>query len=165
MDFDEIPEADEQQTVIVEPVFEEVPPIPPPAPVDSFLPDPDPVEEDALTIFNREWAKRLDAKREQEFQHEKAAREKAQEELANWKSQREVRLSAKKDKNRAEEAVTVETLDSEAGNFKPWDRVPKLIDSNEVAPSEGTKDVSRMRKLFIHLKNEPLESTRAASAI
>jgi hypothetical protein len=117
------------------------------------------------SVFNREWAKKLDAKREQEFQHDKAAREKAQEELANWKQQREVRLNAKKDKNRAEEAVTIETLDSESGNLKPWDRLPKLIDSNEAAPAEGSKDTSRMRKLFIHLKNEPLEETRAASAV
>jgi hypothetical protein len=174
MDFDEIPDAvDEQQqefhqqeaVVVDEPDFNDYeynapPPVPEPEP---FLPDPDPIEEDALTIFNKEWAKKLDAKREQEFQHDKAAREKASEELANWKTQRDVRLNAKKDKNRTEEAVTIETLDAESGNAKPWDRLPKLIDSNEAAPSEGTKDVSRMRKLFIHLKNEPLEETRAAS--
>ena len=74
-----------------------------------------------------------------------------------------MRLNAKKDKNRAEEDVTIETLDSETGNLKPWDRLTKLIDSTEITPTEGTKDTSRMRKLFIHLKNEPLEETRAAS--
>lgn len=117
------------------------------------------------SVFNREWAKKLDAKREQEFQHDKAAREKAQEELALWKQQREIRLNAKKDSNRTEQAVTIETLNSESGNLKPWDRLPKLIDSNDAAPSEGTKDTSRMRKLFIHLKNESLEETRAASTL
>jgi hypothetical protein len=185
MDFDEIPDAVEeqeqqqqqqeeeeesqpQQAVMVvddEADFNDYeysapPPVSEPEP---FLPDPDPIEEDALTIFNKEWAQKLDAKREQEFQHDKAARQKASEELANWKTQREVRLNAKMDKNRTEEAVTIETLDAESGNAKPWDRLPKLIDSNEAAPSEGTKDVSRMRKLFIHLKNEPLEETRAAA--
>jgi hypothetical protein len=65
-----------------------------------------------------------------------------------------------------EEQVTVETLDSETSNLKPWDRVTKLIDNNEITVGEGeTKaDLSRMRKLFIQLKNEPLDLTRAASA-
>lgn len=40
------------------------------------------------------------------------------------------------------------------------DRLPKLIDSNKAAPAEGSKDASRMRKLLIHLKNEPPRDSR-----
>lgn len=44
--------------------------------------------------------------------------------------------------------------------LKTWDRVSKLIDSSAEAVDSKGSDVSRMRKLFIQLKNEPLEHTR-----
>lgn len=152
----------------------------PPTEEVSVLPDP---QEDALTlvsfytylenlfynliyprIFTREWTKKLEEKRASEFEYEKSVREKAADELASWKSQREIRLAAKKDSNRADEQSLVETLSSESQNLKPWDRITKLIDAGETVEGKGS-DTGRMRKLFIHLKNEPLESTRAASAI
>ncbi len=48
MDFDDIPQAEDEQIVVLEPAFDELPP-PIPRVEDSFLPDPDPIEEDALT--------------------------------------------------------------------------------------------------------------------
>lgn len=113
-------------------------------------------------IFNREWQARIEAKRAAEFEFEKEARAKAQEELGSWKQQKEIRLQAKKEKNRNEQAVVVETTNSEALNLKVWDRVGKLVDANET--ERKGSDTDRMRKLFIQLKNEPLETTRAASA-
>jgi len=56
----------------------------------------------------------------------------------------------------------VESLGSEVDLVKTWDRVSKLIDVNE---DQKGSDVTRMRKLFIHLKNEPLEVTRGAAAL
>lgn len=105
----------------------------------------------------------MEAKRAAEFEHEKNARTKAREELANWTTQREIRLAAKKDSNRTEEHATVEALNSEAELLKNWDRVSKLIDAGETVDSSKGSDTSRMRKLFIQLKNEPLETTRAAA--
>lgn len=71
-------------------------------------------------------------------------------------------MTAKKDKNRSEQQNFVETRDSEAQNLKVWDRVGKLIDVTET--ERKGSDTGRMKKLFIHLKNEPLEATRAAAA-
>lgn len=105
----------------------------------------------------------MDAKRAAEFEHEKNARAKAREDLANWTQQREIRLAAKKDSNRTEEHATIEALNSETEVLKNWDRVSKLIDAGETTDSSKGSDTSRMRKLFIQLKNEPLESTRAAA--
>lgn len=105
---------------------------------------------------------KLDTKRAAEYEFEKAARAKAQEELAAWKNQKEIRFNAKKDKNRSEQQVFVETVESEAENLKVWDRVGKLVDANDSGDRKGS-DTTRMRKLFIHLKNEPLEVTRAAA--
>jgi len=66
--------------------------------------------------------------------------------------------------NRTEEAVKKETMQSEETSLKPWDRIPKLIDNSESLPGDSKgSDVSRMRKLFIQIKNEPLEMTRAAT--
>lgn len=85
----------------------------------------------------------------------------SEEEKANWNTQRDIRLRAKKDSNRSEEQVLQEQLVSESENLKTWERVSKLIDAGEVADNKGS-DTSRMRKLFIQLKNEPLEVTRGA---
>lgn len=194
----------------------EFPPVeynsPPPVPeVDSFSYMPEVVEEDALTIFNREWNIRLEAKRALEFEHEKAARAQAQADLENWNQQREIRLNAKAESNRAEQRIVVDGIASESENLKTWDRVSKLIDAGEIskgilfdrrqcvfwtlllvsfdkivyikyaprffrnlktispcffsgeAVDSNGADTGRMRKLFIQLKNEPLEQTRAAT--
>jgi hypothetical protein len=103
----------------------------------------------------------LEAKRQAELQVERQSQSEAAESLANWNAQREIRLAAKKETNRSEEQVLLEQQESELDGSQ-WDRVTKLIDSHETVPEEGGKaDVSRMRKLFIQLKNEPLEQTRA----
>ena len=77
--------------------------------------------------------------------------------------QRNIRLAAKKESNRSEEQVLVETLESQAEVLKTWDRVTKLIDASADVVDKELSDVSRMRKLFIQLKNEPLEGTRSAA--
>ena len=113
-----------------------------------------------ISKFNREWNAKLDKKRETEFENEKSVRAAAEEDKAKWTQQREIKLKAKKDSNRSEEQVTQEQLVSESENLKTWERVSKLIDAGE-GDSKGS-DTARMRKLFIQLKNEPLEVTRGA---
>lgn len=83
--------------------------------------------------------------------------------MSNWQTQRGIRLTAKKESNRSEEQVLVETLESEAEVLKTWDRVTKLIDASAEKTEDKGSDVSRMRTLFIQLKNEPLETTRGAA--
>lgn len=116
----------------------------------------------SISKFNKEWNAKLDKKREAEFAKEKAVRAESEEEKSNWNTQRDIRLKAKKESNRSEEHVLQEQLASESENLKTWERVSKLIDAGEVADNKGS-DTSRMRKLFIQLKNEPLEVTRGAA--
>jgi hypothetical protein len=72
-------------------------------------------------------------------------------------------LNAKKEVNRTEEQVLLEQQESDLDAGNVWDRVTKLIEASVDQPDDASKaDVSRMRKLFIQLKNEPLESTRGA---
>ena len=66
------------------------------------------------------------------------------------------------DTNRSEEQILLESLESEVDAANTWDRVAKLIDAANDTTMAANADVTRMRKLFIQLKNEPLESTRSA---
>ncbi|KAJ1414044.1 hypothetical protein B484DRAFT_167285 [Ochromonadaceae sp. CCMP2298] len=143
-EFEDMPEAEDEE-VVEESVFEMV------------MPDPDPIEEDALAVFNKEWNAKLEAKRATEFDAEKGVRAAADQAKKDWEQQRDIRLKAKKS-NRSEEQVLQEALESEVDSFKTWERVTKLIDAGE-GETKGS-DVTRMRKLFIQLKNEPLETTR-----
>lgn len=137
--------------------------LPPPVPETYMMPEPE--EEDALAVFTRQWKTELDTKLSAEFEHEKQARSKAAEDHQSWESQREIRLSAKKESNRSEEQIFLETLESESELLKTWDRVSKLIDRAINAPDlKKGADTTRMHKLFIQLKNEPLEQTRLEAA-
>ncbi len=102
-----------------------------------------------------QWNEKLNEKRDHEIQAEKDARATAASEYSQWKQQRDIRLNAKRDSNRNQEAGVIESLnvDVDAGNT--WERVSKLIDAGSEPVNDSKKaDVSRMRKLFIQLKNE-----------
>ena len=123
---------------------------------------PDPVEDDALTKFNAEWSARLEEKKEAERALQLKTEEEAKRDLDSFNSQRDARLNSKKEVNRSNEQVFLERQESELdGNT--WDRVSNLIEANVDDNELEKADVSRMRKLFIQLKNEPLEATRGAA--
>lgn len=113
------------------------------------------------SAFNTEWSKKLEEKKLQEIEAEKATKIKASDDLSNWSKQREIRLSAKKDSNRQEQEVVIETLNSELDTNNVWDRVTKLVDINQESVSADKADTARMKKIFIQLKNDPLEVSRA----
>jgi hypothetical protein len=115
------------------------------------------------SIFNREWNEKLEEKKRKEDAAEEAAKAAAAEELANYLVQRETRMNAKKEINRSEEQVLLEQLESDLDGGNVWDRCTKLIEAGNDVPDSDKADVSRMRKLFIQLKNEPLETTRGAA--
>jgi Clathrin light chain len=107
------------------------------------------------SVFNQQFQAKLEERKNVEAAAEDAVKAKAKEDIALWTQQREIRLNAKKDTNRSEEQVLLETLYSDAdGNA--WERVTKLIDVTS-DPEASKADVSRMKKLFIQLKNEPVE--------
>lgn len=108
------------------------------------------------SAFNNAWMITLNAKRDKEAEMERTVRTNAAEDMAKWTQQREIRLKAKKETNRSEEQLLLETLESEAdpaGNS--WERIGKLIPAD--ADAEGKKaDVKRMRSLLIELKRDPV---------
>jgi hypothetical protein len=57
------------------------------------------------------------------------------------------------------EQSILEALETEVDASNIWERVTKLVDVSQEVPAESTKaDTTRMRKLFIQLKNEPLSA-------
>ncbi len=105
----------------------------------------------------------MEAKRAAEAKAEEIMKREASEELTSWKSQRDVRMNSKKEVNRGEEQVFLEQQESDLLSGNTWDRVTKLVDLQADLAVSGKADTTRMRRLFIHLKNEPLESTRRAA--
>ena len=100
-----------------------------------------------------------------EEKHETKAAATATEELAEWQQQRDIKMNAKKENNRTEEAVVLETVNCGIESGAPWERVMKLIDSSAETIEGGKSDVSRMKNLFIQLKNEkPVTAVTTESA-
>lgn len=111
-------------------------------------------KDDALSAFNKEWAIKLETKRQSEMKIEEEMKCNAGEELNKWQQQRAIKLQAKKDSNRSEQQVVIESIATGIETGRTWDRVMKLIDSSTEIAEKDKSDVSRMRNLFIHLKND-----------
>ena len=101
----------------------------------------------------------METKRTIELEEENKIKIAAANDLNEWNSQRDMRLASKKDSNRTAEQVFLETLESDIDGVNTWDRVTKLVEaSQDVVANDEKADTSRMRKLFIQLKNEPISA-------
>lgn len=76
--------------------------------------------------------------------------------LENWNTERDMRLQKKKENNRSEESVVIDTLAADASDKAAWGRVLKMVAASET-PVAGKSDTQRMHSLFIQLKNEPVQ--------
>ena len=111
----------------------------------------------ALSKFLAAWKIKLEEKRLVELEEEKKARAAAAAEIANFNSQREIKLSAKKESNRNEESLFIEATTTDLSSPHLWERVTKLVDINAGENADTSKsDTGRMRKLFIQLKVNPI---------
>lgn len=90
------------------PAAEETTPVVPDESLDA-LPAPE-EETNALTAFTTQWEQSLAAKVEEERKLDGEVRAEAVKELDEWKKQREIRLTKKKEMNRSTEAVFVEQV-------------------------------------------------------
>jgi hypothetical protein len=129
------------------------------APVPEVLEIP---EENKLTEWLANWKIELEAKNAEHDKATELVKQKAAEELANEKLQKEKQREATQIKNREEEHVMLEKLEADLDAENPWERVVALVDiSKEVKEDDGS-DVSRMRGILIQLKTESLTSSRSA---
>jgi hypothetical protein len=106
--------------------------------------------------FNNAWSIKLNALREKEQEMERTVRAAAAEDMAKWTQQREIRLKAKKEANRTEEQVFLESLRADpTGNL--WEQVVKLIPGDSDADVKKSTNTGKMKSLFIQLKSDPVK--------
>ena len=77
----------------------------------------------------------------------------AHREIEEWYSHHEDTLKHTKDSNRQAEEAFVEERDEDIPGHE-WERVARICDFNPKS-NKNTKDVSRMRSIFLQLKQSP----------
>ena len=74
--------------------------------------------------------------------------------LETFEQEREAKKQAGMQTNREKEQVLMEQLAAEVESENPWERIVSLVDL-QAATSDENMDTSRMRQVFIQLKNSP----------
>lgn len=75
----------------------------------------------------------------------------ASKELDEWYKQRDATLKAVKESNRKAEEDHLAAFNKEQGENAQWNEIAKLC---EAKAQKGGKDVSRMKSLLLHLKEQ-----------
>ncbi|OQR86913.1 hypothetical protein ACHHYP_09815 [Achlya hypogyna] len=136
----------------------------------------------AYAEFQAEYERKIQETAEAHEQVAAENRAKAFEAMEAFKAERERLREAKIQANRTLEAATVEKLDADLVSANPWERVVTLVELESIkakaakrvaaeARARGEKpeaakldleevDVTRMKQIFLQLKQEPLELTR-----
>lgn len=116
-------------------------------------------EPEKIKRWREEQKLRLTKKDTEEEQKMKEWREAAKKELDDWYKNRQEQLAKtianNKVNNKATEAELVASRETEPSSLD-WDRMAKLCDFNPKA-NKNTKDVTRMRSILLHLKQNPLQ--------
>lgn len=140
--------------------------------------------------FQREWEEKIAAKGKEQERLDREWKEAAQNAYEKFQRDGVARRNARQAANRAHEEAALEKLAADLDSPNPWERVVSLIELDPRNRSETLKEASktggkkvkngsqnsplkperkrgaqdqcaRMRQLFIQLKSEPLNTTRA----
>merc|ERR1712189_47824 len=102
--------------------------------------------------WREEKSELLEQMEKEESEERQRWTEKANKELEDWYNRYNEQLT-KVNENRAAQEVFVEEMAS-TGQGNEWTKVARLFDFNPKV-NKNTKDVSRMRSMLLHLKQEP----------
>lgn len=89
--------------------------------------------------------------------------ERAKEALENLEAERQQKIRETMQKNREKEQLLMEQFATEIESDNPWERIVSLVDL-QTGMSDENLDVSRMRQVFIQLKNSPPSNDHANDA-
>ncbi|KAH8303644.1 hypothetical protein KR018_009420 [Drosophila ironensis] len=119
-------------------------------------PPPSREEPEKLRKWREEQKQRLEEKDLEEERKKQELRQQAKKELDDWLRQIGESISKTKLASRSAEkqAATLENGSIEPGT--EWERIAKLCDFNPKVNKAG-KDVSRMRSIYLHLKQNPIQ--------
>ncbi|XP_001622893.2 clathrin light chain [Nematostella vectensis] len=113
------------------------------------------VEHESVRKWREEKAAQLEKMDEEEKAEIEEWREQAHKELNDWYDRRNEQLGKTKNSNRADEESFVAERDDTSTPGTEWEKVCRACDFNPKA-TKNTKDVSRMRSIFLQLKQNPL---------
>lgn len=134
-------------------------------PNDGFnisAPPPSRIEPEKIRKWREEQKKRLEEKDREEERKKEELRLQAKKELEDWLRQTEESIAKTKaaSRNAEKQAAALEN----GGPMEPgteWERIAKLCDFNPKVNKSG-KDVSRMRSIYLHLKQNPIPMQKSA---
>ncbi|EDW19414.1 clathrin light chain [Drosophila mojavensis] len=130
-------------------------------PVGISGPPPSREEPEKIRKWREDQKKRLEEKDIEEERKKEELRQQAKKELDDWMRQIEESISKTKLSSRNAE---VQAASLENGAVEPgteWERIAKLCDFNPKVNKSG-KDVSRMRSIYLHLKQNPIQVQKIA---
>mmetsp|Transcript_54073 Transcript_54073/g.131257 ORF Transcript_54073/g.131257 Transcript_54073/m.131257 type:complete len:231 (-) Transcript_54073:272-964(-) len=110
-------------------------------------------EPSAMQKWNEEWQVTLTARKDEENAKKAEMVEAARVALEEFKAGRETKRETKMAKNREDEQAKLEDIEADLENDNSWQRVSKMVDLTHDGAEAG-EDTTRMRDMFILLKNE-----------
>lgn len=116
------------------------------------------IEPESIRKWREEFNQRLTSADEKEASDKQQMLDQAKSELEDWAKQRKDTLEKTKIANRESETAFIEERESRSkGEILPgdidWTKTSELCDFNPKS-SKGNKDTSRMRSLFLHLREQ-----------
>uniref|UniRef100_A0A6P4E8F1 Clathrin light chain n=1 Tax=Drosophila rhopaloa TaxID=1041015 RepID=A0A6P4E8F1_DRORH len=125
-------------------------------PVGISGPPPSREEPEKIRKWREEQKQRLEEKDIEEERKKEELRQQSKKELDDWLRQIGESISKTKlaSRNAEKQAATLENGAIEPGT--EWERIAKLCDFNPKVNKAG-KDVSRMRSIYLHLKQNPIQ--------
>lgn len=155
------------------------------APISTQAAAPVIEENNALSKFLHEYEQQVAQKAVEQEKVAVESKQKAQADMKKFETERARLKESKHKANRTQEQATLEKLAHDLESENPWERVVSLVDmeagrkaklasiankkdKNQQEPPKAKKeeekeDLSRMRQLFVQLKAEPLDKSRAKS--
>ncbi|KAH8411167.1 hypothetical protein KR222_009258 [Zaprionus bogoriensis] len=130
-------------------------------PVGISGPPPSREEPEKIRKWREDQKKRLEEKDLEEERKKEELRQHSKKELDDWLRQIEESISKTKLSSRNAE---IQAASLENGSVEPgteWEHIAKLCDFNPKVNKAG-KDVSRMRSIYLHLKQNPIQVQKSA---
>ena len=125
-------------------------------------PAPEPAKESAQLVFNRKFRAIVEERDAAEQAKKQERLDRAEGELAQWRSMRDERREKVFESNRSAEKELFEEQKTEKESSSPWAQVVKSIDTQATSVEDRT-DAARMRSVLIQLKNHPLKPPQSAA--
>eukprot|EP00800_Vazella_pourtalesii_P005171 TRINITY_DN16016_c0_g1_i1.p1 TRINITY_DN16016_c0_g1~~TRINITY_DN16016_c0_g1_i1.p1 ORF type:complete len:238 (+),score=60.25 TRINITY_DN16016_c0_g1_i1:46-714(+) len=112
------------------------------------------VEPECIQSWRRNKDEMLEQKEAAASEEMRRWREAAQQELSDWYDHHNSQVETRKQDNRAAEEAFIQERDQSVPGTE-WEKVANLCDFSAKGVGKNSRDVSRMRSIYLHLKENP----------